>query len=68
MKLCNLAHRVMTPELAAIALTGLMVMMAQPARPGADVGVAAVATSGDRIDLGAVATKAVTDGETSRID
>jgi len=30
----NVSHRVMMPGLAAAALTGLMVMMAQPAKAG----------------------------------
>lgn len=60
MKLCNFAHRVMTPELAAIALTGLMVMMAQPAKAGtvltdaavgAGVGVATSAVLGRQVGV-----------------
>ncbi len=60
MKLCNFAHRVMTPELAAIALTGLVVMMAQPAKAGtvledaavgAGVGLGTGAVLGNRIGV-----------------
>jgi len=38
----NLSHRVMMPGLAAAALTGLMVMMAQPAKAGTLIEDAAV--------------------------
>ena len=34
MKRSNFVNRVMTPEVAAIALTGLMALMAQPAKAG----------------------------------
>lgn len=39
----NCSHRVMMPGLAAAALTGLMVMMAQPANAGTIVDATAIA-------------------------
>ncbi|MEL6815155.1 MAG: hypothetical protein AAFN12_17095 [Cyanobacteria bacterium J06560_2] len=55
MKRSNFVHRVMTPEIAAIALTGLMVMMAQPAKAGTiveDVAVGAGVGVGTGVILG----------------
>ena len=42
----NLSHRVMMPGLAAAALTGLMVMMAQPAKAGTIVEDTAIGAGG----------------------
>ena len=55
MKRSNFVNRVMTPEIAAIALTGLMVMMAQPAKAGEiveDVAVGAGVGLGTGLLLG----------------